>query len=431
MATSSKVVLTPSIRSEYAVPNLTKESAERASQLLQENHERHDLIFRDSGVHNHIVHHILTSFALGADPNTLQKHYDNNASYQRAPPAVDDQVVQDFQNPAKFLESLSTKSYCRNYLVFFEKELEEKGYEKVLKEYVFKGDERANVMFARLYSGFLHPMIHLGFGVEFGQPTIIAEALALACIHPAWQDPFLFAAEETATRDQYPSECLVRILDNIRADKKLSTAAHWDDDNKIRDGIILRAKQEMVQYASQWRVDPEKLEEATAEMINAAIYFTAGAQRPPKQVKFDFYYMHSVNCSIFFSSFLKQPWISTANKVKLLEWKGRLDLCLYASRRSPTLLLDEITNYVPKHPQASDWDAIIERAKVFGDDGHACKFVRALAHAEQVCAPWEHSEKFRIKGKMWLQLGNMAIDSVEDTGDTWVRSAGFDEAWEK
>ena len=176
--------------------------------------------------------------------------------------------------------------------------------------------------------------------------------------------------------------------------------------------------------------------------------------------------MHSVTCSVFFSSFIKQSWISATNKAKLLEYKGRLDLCLYVSGGAPQLLLDEITHYAPKQPAlASDWNAIFERVKVFEDDGHACKLVRALAHGEKICAPWEQSEKFRIKGDMWLKLGNMgmlsgallffqpgvflqslfpnllplplandsnvAIDSVEDGGARWVNFTGFDEAWKE
>ena len=65
---------------------------------------------------------------------------------------------------------------------------------------------------------------------------------------------------------------------------------------------------------------------------------------------FDFYYMHCVNSSIFFSAFLAAPWLSTANKARLLEWKGRNDLAMYASRHCPDLLLDEITDYKPKQP---------------------------------------------------------------------------------
>lgn len=122
--------------------------------------------------------------------------------------------------------------------------------------------------------------------------------------------------------------------------------------------------------------------------------------------------MHCVNSSIFFSAFLKQPWISQSNKVRLLEWKGRLDLCMYASRRSPKPLLDEIANYKPKVPTKigdDPWLRIFQRAMEYDDDGHMAKLARALAHGEQVCKPYEDRDSFRIKGKMWAQLGHMGV----------------------
>jgi hypothetical protein len=118
--------------------------------------------------------------------------------------------------------------------------------------------------------GTLHPMIHIGFGIEFKQPTVIAEALGQAAIHPTYLDSFFSEADEAPKRNLHPSNSLVGILDEIRADEKLSTAAHWDDQNQIRDGVLGRAKDDMVKYASQWRVNPENLEEATAELANAA-----------------------------------------------------------------------------------------------------------------------------------------------------------------
>ena len=63
---------------------------------------------------------------------------------------------------------------------------------------------------------------------------------------------------------------MVNILDEIRADKKLSTAAHWNDGNKVRDGLIVRAPDEMVKYASLWTVNIDELVAKTAEMTNAA-----------------------------------------------------------------------------------------------------------------------------------------------------------------
>ena len=112
--------------------------------------------------------------------------------------------------------------------------------------------------------------------------------------------------------------------------------------------------------------------------------------------------------------------------------------------------MDEIINYKPKRP-STKWDEIFRRACKHEDDGHCSKLVRALAHGERLCEAHDlHDPSFRIKGDMWLQLGhmgkcflpylkmndfilisNLAIDSVEDDGDTWVRSAGFPQAWEK
>ena len=79
---------------------------------------------------------------------------------------------------------------------------------------------------------------------------------------------FLPAEKAAATEERNKS--LVDLLDEIRADQKLSTAAHWDDGNKIRDGILVRAPDEMISYASQYRVSEDELEEKTAEMTNTA-----------------------------------------------------------------------------------------------------------------------------------------------------------------
>ena len=89
-------------------------------------------------------------------------------------------------------------------------------------------------------------------------------------MHSNWVSPLFLNSEKAAKEAGKPdSKNLVELLDEIRADKKLSTAAQWDDGNKIRDGILKRAPEEMVKYASQWNVEADRLEEKTAEMTNA------------------------------------------------------------------------------------------------------------------------------------------------------------------
>ena len=171
------------------------------------------------------------------------------------------------------------------------------------------------------------------------------------------------------------------------------------------------------------------------------------AQNPKKIVKFDFYLMHAVNSTIFFSQFLKQDWISTANKAKLMEWRGREDMLLYVSRGTPKLSIEEIINYKPLR-SSQTWAMLFKRGSEMMDDGHSAKLIRAFAHGRKVCAPYEHLGHFLIKGDMWLQLANMgklctaveldvkmlmcvAIDSVEGAETRWIRDPGFEEAWEK
>ncbi|PQE28606.1 hypothetical protein CJF32_00005695 [Rutstroemia sp. NJR-2017a WRK4] len=430
MATPSKIHLTTEDTGVFKYKPQDKETAAKTSELLQENHEKHHVFFNQSGFHNHIVHHLLTLYGLGAPANIIEKHYKNNASYQRPAVQVEDRVIIDMSNPEHFSKYLGNEKYYHDFLLFFQQEMETKGWENVLKEYVFAGDARADNFLGRLFAGFLHPLIHLGFGIEFNQPAIIAEALAQTAVHDDWIVKYLLDAEKAAKPS---NKTLPELLDAIHADEKLSTAAHWDDGNKIRDGILARAPEEMLKYASQWTVPEDELEAKTVEMTNAAIYFTACAQNPPKQVKFDFYFMHCVNSSIFFRSINALPFLTPAHKARLLEWKGRLDLAMYASRRAPKLLLEEVATYVPKYLEAGDaeWKGIFERLWNFEDDGHAVKLGRAVAHAEVVSEGFEKEEWARIKGFMWLKIGNMVVDSVEDTGDNWARSVGFSEAWEK
>jgi hypothetical protein len=121
--------------------------------------------------------------------------------------------------------------------------------------------------------------------------------------------------------------------------------------------------------------------------------------------------MHCVNSSIFFSAFLKQPWLSEEVKIRLLEWKGRADLAQYVARGCPKLRTEEISSYLPKY-NARDggdgWESIIHRLWQMNDDGHVAKLIRAVAHGEEVSKPYEGSPGFKVSGEMWQKIGNMS-----------------------
>jgi hypothetical protein len=435
MATASHIELSLANAGVYHVPGLTSESAKKANDLLQQNHDKNHMFFNEDGFHNHIAHHLLTLYALGATPQQIQHAFDHNSGYQRAKYPVSTRNVQDMADREKFKKFLGQEKYFHDYEVFFRGEIEAKGWQAVLNEHLFAGDDHAERLLVRMYAGFYHPIIHLGFGVEFEQPAIIVEALAQAAVHSGWVDDFLLGAEKQAKDATTPSKSMVQLLAECRANDTIKSSPHYDDANKLRDGIFVRAKEEMTTVASQWRVSPPELRKKTAEMINNAAFFAGAAQMPPKAVKFDFFYMHCVNCSIFFNAFLRQDWLRDAHKCRLLEWKGRMDVALYVSRGSPELREKEIKDYIPKR-EGNGWSEIVGRVDALEDDGHAPKLVRALAHGEAFCQEFETQKELRgdfpVQGDMWLKLGHMAIDSVEgkNPDSKWVRNCGFPKAWE-
>ena len=131
--------------------------------------------------------------------------------------------------------------------------------------------------------GFLHPLIHLGFALEFKQPAIVAEALAQAALHRDYLGPLFMGAEKAAAqyRDDSSSKMksLQSLLNEIRQNEKVATAAHWGDDNKIRDGVLVRAPQEMIDITSHWTVLEKDLEFRNAEMVNAVGEHTRQSSR--------------------------------------------------------------------------------------------------------------------------------------------------------
>ncbi|KAJ9496767.1 hypothetical protein H2202_007841 [Exophiala xenobiotica] len=149
-------------------------------------------------------------------------------------------------------------------------------------------------------------------------------------------------------------------------------------------------------------------------MINVIAWMTSACQNPKKAVKFDFFLMHAVNCSIFLSVFgeLAQPPVEGPSSRVQRPHEPR-DGC-------PELLTEEIMNYTPRRESESmNWPDVIDRAKKIPCNGHLVKMIRALRHGCVTCTAYETDEtthsKFPVKGdELWLKIANMVLDSTED-----------------
>lgn len=117
-------------------------------------------------------------------------------------------------------------------------------------------------------------------------------------------------------------------------------------------------------------------------------------------------------------------------KIRLLEWKMRLDVLQYVARGCPTLHSDILKTYTPldKKTVFSPND-LLPRFHVIPDDGHTIKVVRALFIAQEETERWGKKDWMRVGGEDWLRMHYLLLDGTEGNQDRWVRAAGFDEAW--
>ncbi|KAJ2980485.1 hypothetical protein NQ176_g2614 [Zarea fungicola] len=418
-ALAAQVVLSEKHVSILGHAKLSSDSVREANRLLQKNHEEWHMFFRDRAGHNHIAHSILTCLALGAAPEDIQRAYDDGVGIQRPIPEVDVDFVKRLADDEFMYEALGTITQYTSFLVFFQAHIEEHGWRETINKYIFSRSKVAEKMLARMYEGAYHPVIHLGLGIEFQQPSIVAEALAQAAAHDDSNIGMLFEACEAQAGISYPAEkpkSLIQLVHEARNTDKIRSAPVWQDfGNKMRDGV--------------------DLERRTAEMISTCAYMAGASQRAGRKRKIDFFYMHAVTSSIFFSVIIKQDWIKLQDRVRMVEWKGRLDLAWYVVSGSAELHTSDVTTYQDDFTDAMGWEELYAVVNKEHDDGHVAKLIRALRNGQNAAERFEggeFSESFPVHGDMWIKIARMALGTTKDcpTDQKFVNFTGFDMGWQ-
>lgn len=104
---------------------------------------------------DHLVHHLLAMWSLGATPDEIQDMWDYNKGYQTSIKRPDAIIPADLnlQDQEQFEACLGKDEHYLTFLKFFKAEIAEKGAIPVIRQYVLKGDKRANDIFSRMYTG--------------------------------------------------------------------------------------------------------------------------------------------------------------------------------------------------------------------------------------------------------------------------------------
>ena len=182
---ASQIRLSPSHLGIARIDETDPAALVMANELLQKNHDEWHMYFQDIGGHNHIPHSLMTVLAMGGGKAELERAYTDGEILQRPIPSSTPIATKELCDPQMFKGSMVKLSEYTNFLKFFEQEIDDKGWKAIVSEYCFSRTPNAEAMFAQLFEGLYHPLIHLGFGVEFDQPSIIAEVCALDTAAPS------------------------------------------------------------------------------------------------------------------------------------------------------------------------------------------------------------------------------------------------------
>ncbi|EKM51237.1 uncharacterized protein PHACADRAFT_263270 [Phanerochaete carnosa HHB-10118-sp] len=436
----------------------SSESTEAVLTDLKENHQRWHIFFNEKHFHNHAAHHLLAIYALGAPASLLNAAYHTHVVYQKPafPPPETDEARKAREAVAKVViddtnwkDYLGDDRYYQAYVSFFSSKLLDKAagknaIQRVLEDYVFSVDanltpgKSANgqkpLVLARFLGGFLHPLIHAGYGAEFGLPGLIAEGISEAAVQTNEADalftPELFGAATGATglasriaslafSSAAPSSEVHALGILARVAKDPAFAPHNvglpvppDADEKSVDRVVRVGGTNLVEYLTSWfgtvNEDAATLRAKFEEVVwmNTVVYGVGGwagrelGEDENKEFNGDFFLMHLVTSALLTSSLLNI--LTPKSAALLLKTYFAFSVVLYVARGRPSLPIDAFYAHTTAHPHPSgpmptpdkdtlppdeqrvqltpsSWLAIVQTTLGHPNE-HLCKAQRALYH---------------------------------------------------
>ncbi|KAG8215388.1 hypothetical protein J3R82DRAFT_8989 [Butyriboletus roseoflavus] len=308
--------LPPSQLSPQRLPGANLESLAALRDVLKDNHRRYHVFVNYTGFHkyvchhrtrevtmtlsSHITHRALAIYALGGPATVIRDYYKRDGNIQR--PAFESPEPITEEN---FVGHLGDENFYQGYVNFFSKKISEKGAASTLEEFVFsekynfqKGRD-ANTqpeMLTRMFDGLLHPLIHAGYGVEFGLKGMLVEGLAMTAVHEVYVrgslTTSLFAPSSTNGVDHITNRLSSFVLDapaststpivsrtggihafdivaRMLKDDRLNRRAPVDFVKQFKESIA-EYSPTIREHAEQWTVDliqPGEVERKMEELV--------------------------------------------------------------------------------------------------------------------------------------------------------------------
>ncbi|KAF9815237.1 hypothetical protein IEO21_04684 [Rhodonia placenta] len=423
-------------------PGITHASKIAVAEALKANHlERHSFT-NEHGFHNggsHASHHLLAAFALGAPARVFNAIYEVQIGRTRPASNISKIITRE-----TFWDHLGDRTFYEGYLQYFSDVVLKAGAASAIEEYIFTKSanfhDAANVprrMLNRHFAMLYHPMIYLAYGLEFGIPGLVAEALVLGlaqtAVHPLQMPGLIslsdFEEQDTATdrtgaQAEDKTSVVKRDHPNIGVHAFTVLARFLQDDRFSASTLGLTPHTEQVEalphyskvgaelsdailsYTEDWLVDgtdaghtEQKIEELcwAATLMYGVCGWGGRKQGLYGEFNNDFFHMHGVTSCLFLQTMV--TYLSPSSASLFLRTYFRMLIAWWVSRGRPAFPIREFYTSVPELPRrcAPDhmklekgmfpvestalnaWLPLIQMSIMHTDD-HLCKTQRALAH---------------------------------------------------
>ncbi|KAL0067526.1 hypothetical protein AAF712_005517 [Marasmius tenuissimus] len=446
---SKALQASPKGSSPAIYPGVTSEGTETLRAILRENHEKYHIFYNEMKFVNHLGHRALAVWALGAGKDVIQKTFDDDSKMQKPRGTTPKPITR--QN---FNEHLGDPKFYDGYLTYFAN-LVRAGRTpgQLLEEYIFSPDMNTPngagenpQMLARFLDGVFHSMIWTGYGIEFGLPGIIAEALAQAAVYTTQLAPLVSGYfSPSVVKSEPESIHAFSVIARIRDDKnvRIPPADARDFPNALKF-VLKNDTAGILGHVAAWSdFEDSEIDRKMEEVIwaNTLIYGSCGVKN--EGFNADFFGMHTVTSSLFLPTVLSV--LSPASQKLLLPAYFTIILSVWIYRGKPALNVRTLFNgHVPSpFPTTSNygvkrnpWFDLINHSIVHPDD-HLVKLHRALAHfaslygstkaGELAHASAELDGTELVDGTLWLRAAVLTANRVEelDARGYWDRLGYF------
>ncbi|KAH9974960.1 hypothetical protein BGW80DRAFT_1457912 [Lactifluus volemus] len=380
-----------------SLPGPTDASARALLNVLLHNREHYHIFYNYRGFQNHVTHHVLAIYGLGASPEIIEDAYRTTRDHLkpafRSPEPITDQ---------NFTKHLGDAQYYSAFLDYFSEYLRDHAPNEAFERFVLsspynfgpdvpvqdindaeKEENKHPEMLNRFMAGISHPLIHLAYGIEFGLPGQVAEGLACAAVHksgPTVIVPHSFFAKPAdpgLIASLTSKLSILRVATPAFQDKRPTFAFH----RRIRDkfnrnaldvdssepadtkyiAVLTNSGDAIVTLVSEWADQwlqgthsHEQIEKRLEGMVEEVvwgnvIWFGVGGWQSrgnDRSFNADFFVVHLVTSSIFLLTLVlpserPYPLVPLASRLTLLKAYLATSAAWYISRGNSPLPIKE------------------------------------------------------------------------------------------